>query len=197
MNVYSPGQVRHIFKWWPTNAKWFVLGGPADGDEAQVVKQTYPHVQCIGYEPNPVLHAKQRAMNFPGVLHSLALWSKPCTLELDVPIDAGPRSGSVCRDMGDTQVHKHKVLTTTLDYALWLHGCEDIVLWLDCEEAELEILAGGKEFLKRTLLLNLEASNPRRLNDYDELLVPQGFKRLDCWNTNSLPGLCDALYGRE
>lgn len=194
--IYSSGQAKELFSVWPRLAKWFVIGGPADGDEAQTVVDRHPHVQCIGFEPSTELYKKQLSMRFPGKLHNYALWSRTCTLELSVPVH-GPRSGSMVHEFADAK-YRESVIATTLDSELALNPfMRDVVLWLDCEGAELEILAGGAKFLERCLLINLESRDDAMTEEYNALLLPLGFRKLKTWNVGAVCGMCDVIYGRD
>ena len=190
--TYSPGQAKALFPHWPKEAEWFVIGGPADGDEAQTVRIKYPHVWCVGFEPNRELFKYQLLHGFPGPLFDVALWSRAVPLTLQVPTGRA-RSSSVFREfMEDTDTHV--VQAVALDDIC--ETMDNIVLWLDIEGAEKEALLGAKKTLKRTLLINLESLDDDVLHWYDNFLANYGFRRVDTWNTSAVNGMCDAIYRR-
>lgn len=191
-DIYSRGQAKELVQFWPEKAEWFVIGGPADGNEAQVLNTIFG-VQCIGFEPNYILFRKQKDMGFPGVLSDKALWSEKCGLYLEIPIDKEPRqrSSSVCRTFEESR--SYSVQATTLDIAC--AHCKNVVLWLDVEGAEMEILKGGTELLKRTLLINLESAHDGIMDEYSRYLTE--FERIHTWNAQALPGMCDVVYRRK
>ncbi len=197
--VYSSGQARALLPYWPKEAKWFVIGGPADGDEAQTLHREFPDLKCIGFEPNKELYDKQVSMDFPGELYNLALWSKSTYLDLTTPGGGGigPRSSTVCRGFAEGQPIASSVSVKAVTLDQWCRDIRDVVLWLDVEGAELEVLKGATELLKRTLLISLESLNDSYMDTFTTYLSPMGFEKAGTWNEHALPGMCDVIYRRK
>ena len=92
MVVEDMSQVEVLFEYWK-DIDWFVIGGPADCDEAQAVMN---RCHCIGFEPNEVYCKYQRDHGF-GNVHNFALWNKNEVLPFTCPVGASLQSASVCR----------------------------------------------------------------------------------------------------
>lgn len=158
-HFYNDGQVRRIFSLCKFDPMWFIIGGPSDGNEAQVFKQEFPYARVVGFEPNPDGYLFQIENGFPGELRTEALWSLETEMELYVPSLNKRRSSliHVAKEL------VHRVHTITLDDydALVAHKIKDAVLWIDIEESELECLIGARDLLfeKRIMLVNAEVSN--------------------------------------
>lgn len=207
---YMKDQAAILFKHWPAQAEWFIVGGPADGNEAQTVKARYPRVRCIGFEPQPYFVLCQRyKLRFPGFVLPYALWHYPGVLELHEPGIKElehMRSSSLCRppsspDLGIWEVKKSTtVVTEMLDNLSTDFGpFANAVLWLDIEYAELEALRGARGLLKagQILLINLEtfAHLQPAIDDY---LAQFGLRELFRWNQADMPGgqRADVVYAK-
>lgn len=178
---YEDGQVKKIFSYCPEIVDWFIIGGPADANEAQVFKRHYPRCCVLGFEPNAVQYQFQKDNDFPGQLSNKALWSLVTHISFTVP-GGNNRCGSsvhVPPDSGTVSVE-----TDTLDiWAIQNNSPNNIVLWIDIEGAELECLKGARNLLRehRIKLLNVEVSNSTRADIIDYLI---GYKYLitEEWN---------------
>jgi FkbM family methyltransferase len=181
---YKPGQAAAIFPWWSDEARWFIVGGPADADEAQTVARAYPNVKCLGVEPNPDYVAYQKGLDFPGEVLPYALWDTDGeTLNLSVPT-TNPRAGTVCRDMEGITLDTFKVQARTLDSLSDEFGpFDNCVLWIDVEFAEAQVLRGASRLLaeKKILLINLEAWDST-IKEIEEILLPHGFEVVKEWS---------------
>ena len=200
--IYAPGQAEVLFKFWPDKADWFIVGGPADGNEAQTIHERYPKVKCIGFEPNPVMFYKQSVLDFPGQLHRYALWSHSTELRLNTPKegDNADRMSSVCRNFRDKSILcSHKVSGRSLDsLSAELGPFTNMVLWLDIEFAELQALRGAVDLLQRgqILLVNLEAF-ANTLPGIECYLAQYGLQEVDRWNGGITEGRYDVVFKKE
>jgi FkbM family methyltransferase len=183
-HTYNPGQVAAIFPFVPDDVQWFLLAGPADGDEAQVFHKQHPACKIVGWEPNPDLFKYQVENDFPGWLLSSGLWSEETDLILRVPEgNAYGRSGSVARFNGteskwDVEQPVHVV---TLDETLRQFGkIHNAVLWMDIEFAELEALRGGQRLFNDGAIrvVNVEMHDLYH-REVEEFLERNGFEEAE------------------
>jgi FkbM family methyltransferase len=187
--VYEPGQVRNIFPYINFTPAWFLLGGPADGNEAQVIKEQYPEISVIGIEPNPEAFEYQLSHRFPGLLLPLALSDSAGIAKFH---DGNIRCGRL------TEGGERTVELVTLDALDARYGpFQDSILWLDIEGSEMKALQGATKLLaeKRILLMNIEiiederSGFPTLLNKFTEWLKPYGYEVAHAWNCGPLgPG---------
>ena len=194
--VYNPGQAKTLFPYWPKEAEWFVIGGPSDADEAQTVVRQYPHVRCVGFEPNHEFVRFQEGMTFPGKVHRYALWELNTTLTLQVP-DTLRRSSSVCRDLTGLDFLQEKVTGRTLDSLSEEFGpFDNCVLWLDVEHAEGAALRGAEGLFKvgKVLLVNVEVWD-ETYHEIDPLLKNYGFEVVHVWG-RTVRDKRDVIYRR-
>lgn len=181
--VYAASQASVLFKFWPDQAEWFVVGGPADANEAQTVHKKYPDVKCIGFEPNPFYRSRQIELAFPGSVRPYALWDQDGAELTLAMTHINQRSGSVCRDYGEEASIKYRCTGRTLDSLSQECGpFSNVVLWLDVEFAETQALRGAENLLKtgQILLANVEVWD----ENYDEvcsLLNPHGLVAVKDW----------------
>ena len=185
--IYAQGQVEKVLDHVGPEVRWFLLGGPADGDEAQVLHAARPAVKIVGFEPNYNMRRCQARRGFPGELVPCALWSHECELELRLMGhgEQAERSGSVVKwrdqppDLIAGPVNgnyppcsaAYKVPARTLDGLSANYGpFEDAFLWIDVEGAELAALQGAAGLLKagKILLVSAEAFSDQEaaLKDY-------------------------------
>lgn len=149
--IYEPDQLKVIMPYVREDAEWFLLGGPADANEAQMMRSLRPGMCILGCEPNPVMFNIQKARGFPGRLLQLALWNEATTLRLGtVDHQFGfmqeQRSASA-RKFPDS-VHSYTVQSQTLDNLSVMYGpFRNAVLWIDIESAEYECLQGSTKLL--------------------------------------------------
>lgn len=183
--MYNPGQLRQIAKWIPDDLEWFVLGGPADADEAQTMHALRPDVKIFGAEPDLQMRRFQENLKFPGVLTGYAISDINDLVPLTRPgsdFEAGRRA-SIVREMeGSTRT----VPSRTLDRLAEIFGpWRNVFLWLDIEGAELLALQGATTLLRerRIVLANLEVHATNRAAVI-ELLDAAGLRHVDEWNSN-------------
>jgi len=197
MEIYRRDQAKVLFSVWPEQAEWFVIGGPATGNEAQTVVAKYPNVKCIGFEPNTELREiQQTEIKFPGVVHPNALWHTEQEMGLHIP-KHNHLSGSLCRDLSDCDTEIYTVQTKTLDQMSEKFGpFTNCVLWIDVEHAELAVLQGAKELLGRgdILMVNAEIFKPHLLPPIADLLGSYSLVEVKRWNTGMFVGMCEIIF---
>lgn len=199
-SVYNPGQARILFDVWPDEAEWFVIGGPANANEAQTIKQSYPNMKCVGFEPNISMLNAQRMLKFPGDLHQIALWKEDTTLDLKIP-NGRDISSSLNRDKDfKKECTKKQVPARTLDtlekeYGPW----DNIVLWLDIEDSEYEALQGAKRLFNegKVLLCNVEIFYREKQQPILQYMEEHCMRRLKTWNTRVMPGMIEVIFGKD
>jgi FkbM family methyltransferase len=147
--------------------KWLILGGPADGNEAQAAVKRWPGIKVVGFEPNPEAGAWQKEHGWPKdqPLLNFALSDRVGKVQIWMP-EGHLRSASIdpVRYAGVPDKTMKEVQTTTLDRSDTLLGpFEECFLWLDIEGAELEALRGAERVLKesRACMISVELL-PRR-----------------------------------
>lgn len=207
--IYSPGQAKVLFDYWPKETRFFIVGGPADANEAQTVKARFPEVTCLGFEPNPSFLEEQKGrLSFPGNIYPYALWDSNMPMPLNVCGRLGRGSKLCCQSFGIvTQVVEEdkkredgiNVEARTLDsLSSELGPWEDIVLWLDIEFSELRALQGARELLSSTLLVNLEITNiSSNLVKYEELMRSYNLVAVRQWNTHMQPDRADVIFKKR
>lgn len=201
--IYAENQLDNIKHLIPAQAKWFILGGPADANEAQRLHSIRPDIKILGCEPNPVPFQIQQARGFPGELLPIALWDHSCTKTLSIPSDRDSkqnhRCGSLVKYDGDET--KIQVNASSLDTLSEQYGpFHDCVLWLDIEESEMTCLAGATGLLSsgKVLLINLEVFSylEKPIGDF---LKQYGFKEVHRWNIHNQGDRrwCDIVYAKS
>lgn len=191
----TPSNVRSLFDLWPREASTFIVAGTADDLEARAVREAYPHVECVGVEPNPEYARRQREeLRFPGRVHEVALWRHDAEALTLSWVAGRPVVGSVCRpwpspDLGDARPGPSvPVAARTLDsldreFGPW----QNVVLWLDVEFAEVAALEGAAGLLPRVLLANVETYAGGGLADVTRLMAAAGLKLARVWNVGDDP----------
>ncbi len=195
MTAYEAGQASILFDYWPKGAEYFIVAGPADGDEAQTVRRKYPDIHCVGFEPNPDFCKTQHDAGFPSNLYQIALWNRETTLTLRVPI-LNPRSGSVV--VGDFQGDyvATEVRASSLDRLSGELGpFKKCVIWMDVEYSEYIVLQGMSDLLDRgeILMINLETFD-NLLPDISDYLNKFDLYERHRWNQKSVGGRSDVIF---
>lgn len=191
-DVYRPGQVGAIIPFIRSFPKieHFLLGGPADGNEAQVFVKDFPSVKVFGFEPSKTMYEYQLRNGFPGMLLNIALWSSDQELELVEGSGRTPRDNgrtAVVREGPDSTVRSRSLDSLSEQYGPFTNS----VLWIDIEGSEEEALKGARALLtaKHVKLINLEAhidrdSETQPLNHpiFHPFLEAFGFREVKRWN---------------
>ena len=161
--TYNAGQFANLLPFIGFTPDYFILGGPADGDEAQCAVKQWKKVKVFGFEPHPRLFQWQLENGWPTpeTLYQVALdrqegvrWFS----DLDDGSDVLQASRlSSLQDRGGQQL---EVSCTTLDI---FYKRENIrgkaLLWLDIEGFEYQALKGANSLLKSGVvkLINVES----------------------------------------
>lgn len=151
-DIYESGQVKHFFPYVRPCVKHFILGGPADGDEAQIFHQKFPEVLITGFEPHREFFAYQQRASFPGLIYPVALWNKigeHSFFDFKGNGSRGSRMGQgLTEDWLETDPgQSYTVPTATLDSMFFPAPVRSIALWIDIERAELIALQGAIQLL--------------------------------------------------
>lgn len=210
---YSPDQFKVILPFLNGAVpKWLVLGGPADGNEAQCARRLWPEVRVVGVEPNADMVLWQHAHGWPPdaplVCAALAAGKGEVLLAVG---RVNPRGSSIdpWSVMGNSPIvpgcdptvaEIRKVAATTLDDLDALHGpFEDAVVWLDIEGSEHQALLGAEKLLARRapLLLNLEMQPrvPGLVAGIEHLMWEYGYVAAHQWNASET--CWDRIYVRR
>lgn len=190
--VYEPDQIKYVFPFLGFHPEWFLLGGPADAWEAQVMRSKIPTLAIAGFEPNPTFYNLQRAWGFPGLLLPYALWEERRTLELRIP-DSGEdpmqelRCGSLIK-FQDGANRTTSVEARTLDDLSDEFGpFRRALLWIDIEGSELQCLRGARRLMENREIHVINAE----VEDYAapeiaRLLGGYGIREVKRWNANTV-----------
>lgn len=181
--TYNPGQFERVVPFLPEPPQWLILGGPADGDEAQTAARLFPGLRVLGVEPLRDACDWQAQNGWPGELLRAALWSTTGKVQ----IMHGRGENALRQSYVTEGVGSEYVKAVTLDQLDVDHGPFDkAVLWLDIEGAELEALRGGPRLLAsgRVMLVNVEMSRerPKLAWEIHVLLKSHGFEFAHQWH---------------
>lgn len=201
LDIYSPGQAEILFQFWSPKIEWFVIGGPADGNEAQTIISRFPDVKCVGFEPNATFRHKQISeMQFPGEVHNIALYNDDKEVVLCVPLE-DPRSSSLnIRHIRHTgAINTNSVPARRLDHLSNIFGpFNNCCLWLDIEDSESKALQGATKLLEsgNVLLANIEMYN--KPDDYlVDFMRQYGLEVVETWNTGAMVNLRDVIFRKR
>jgi FkbM family methyltransferase len=194
MVVYDPGQVENIYPHLNFDPEWFLLGGPADANEAQCLRQKFPDLAIVGFEPNPRFYRLQVARAFPGLLLPFALWEERKAMEIrTVDNEEGEHQEHRCASL--TVYAKHPAVRQSIsvearmldDLSEEFGPFRQAILWIDIEESELQALRGAQKLLAagEIRLINAELSQ-ERLPPVAELLKEYGIREVGRWNANTV-----------
>lgn len=150
--------------------EWLVLGGPADGDEAQCCLRQWPEIRIIGVEPN----------------HHMVMWQ----MKHDWPVEARliPAALSNYRGQGqmrhdplhprcDSFMMERSGIVTQVD-VLTIDSLDgeygpvsQAILWLDVEGHELEALQGAQALIDRDGILAIYVELIERREKESQALI--------------------------
>lgn len=183
--VYRSGQFEVVYPFLlETTPEWLLLGGPADGDEAQCAVERWPDIGVIGAEPNLEMWEYQHPI-WPkkGTLHRAALSDKLGLANLRVPYD--PRCSTLKpENPGGDQV----VVCLSVDRIVENNQMDRIILWLDIEGWEYRVLQGARKSFEegKILLVNVEVMD-REVEKgvmIDEFMEGYNFEKVYQWSSD-------------
>lgn len=193
MNVtyYGENQLDVILPYLPRPPQWLVLGGPADGNEAQRARHHWPGIKIVACDPNAEAVAWQRRRGkWPtgALLFGEALSDKDGQGVVAFP-PGKIRNGTMdlTSESARPDFPRMTCHTVTVDTLDRVHGpITDGVLWLDIEGWELEAVRGAEEALARGafLLVNVEMQtrNAEKNRELQGRLEGCGFRAVRDWN---------------
>lgn len=143
---------------------WLLDVGIGNGQEARVLRESWPWINLFGLEPHPGLFtiAQRDWANTGGTLLNVGAWSRPCGRTLFVRNES---NRSAMYEPWDSTQWEDKpngieVNCRRLDDLCAEHNVAPLsaVLWCDVEGAELEVLRGAWRLFreKRIIAVNLE-----------------------------------------
>lgn len=183
----------------PCRPEWLIIGGPADGNEAQCAVKQWPDIKVIGAEPNEKMVQWQKENGWPeeAPLLRKALSDRIATVPMHFPAGRDRCASLLPERPGELKM----VRTTTIDSIDAVLGpINNAILWLDIEGSEFAALLGARGVLaaNKVILVNVEAmANQEKTNKLvHELLISYGFRTAHTWNVQE--GLCkDVVYVRK
>lgn len=206
--IYSPDQVKVLYPIIDnirdklklrTFPRYFVLGGPANGDEAQRIVTRYPWCRVVGVEPIKELVEYQRSNGFPGTLLHGGLDDTEGERTI-YKIAGNEKCSSMLWNTTETP---ERVPTVTLDKLSEREGpFTRGVLWIDIEGMEMAALKGATGVLKDGGfgLINLEVNYLREENgarEIAELLKSYSYEQVHEWDHHRSVGYCNRVYSHS
>lgn len=194
-NFYNPGQVKRVFPYL-SGIEWFILGGPATGNEAQVLHEHYPDIKVIGIEPNPINCQFQRDNEFPGQLVEGALWNINY-VKLGLTKSDNNLMGHI-REYIDSS-SDYPTTSITIDTLSQQYGpFTNSFLWIDIEESEITCLNGAKDLLSNGDIKCISAETLSKTEqNLIDLLIKYGYsvrERFDIRETYPGRTFMDILF---
>ncbi len=168
--------------------------------EVDVLKEEWPGVRFIGFEPCPNL-----VNDYPGELRLSAVSNKVGQSTLHVKRHHKDGSSLFAIDGADS-CNLVQVPTTTLDTEFFTENGEcklvgRVLLWLDCEGSEFNALQGGEDFVTGCVnMVNVEMTSKPQGPDYCKpaevhgWLAERGFRRQWVHTGRISAGQYDAIY---
>lgn len=166
-------------------------------EEIDVMQEEWPEVEFIGFEPHPRI---TKGLTYPGPVHQYAVGDR----SEEVTFYGKPRhldGSSLFPHPDPAKRDPIRVDMITLDefFPKRLNG--RILLWLDCEGAELLVLKGAERFIRSVDAVNVEMTgkpynegnwaNPEEVHDW---LNAHGFYLEWIHTQRSTRGQRDCVY---
>ncbi len=180
-------------------------------EEVTVLKEEWPGVEFVGFEPHPHIFASWQ-LKYPGQLLPYALGAETKNrVDFFAYRHHADGSGLYFPDNEPEEkrrdLEKFSVRMSTLDQQNLgvLPSLIDkrILLWLDCEGNELNVLRGGEQFIHRVQVVNVElTSKPLgsgwcKPQDVHDWLAERGFWLQWIHTQRISAGQVDGVYVRE
>lgn len=212
--------IAHLLGW---HAEWiYQVGVGTLHEETVVMRETWPGVQMIGFEPCQRSY-RQRLMGevelgrqykqvgdrhydskFPGQLYNLAISDYDGVGQLSVP-HKHRDAATLHKLLDEDRVQYTETVQVKRLDSVFPDGPESghILLWLDCEGSELAVLRGGEEFVKKVEMINIELTSNPTIHDnphpleIHRWLSDHGFFRQWVHTQRSHVGQVDVIYVRQ
>lgn len=192
--TYNPGQFTTIYPYVRQTPHYLILGGPADGNEAQCAAREWPDIRVIGLEPSLRARRWQRmnGWNDRNPLLPYALSNRNGLGIMAFP-DRGLNDDIRCASMmPDRGGIRSVVATVTIDELDRAYGpFNRAILWLDIEGYELEALEGAESLFNKggVDLVNLEILERRSevTEKIKAFFDRHSFELVLRWNSESGP----------
>lgn len=174
--------------------------------EIDCFKECWPDLRFVGCEPHPHLYSSlKKSGKYPGEIHPVALGDHVKTATLYYR--QRHRDGSSLNHLYDKEnvtTKQVEVEVNTLDnlFGATVGDVKPILLWLDCEGSELDVIKGGKEFIKHVDMINVEMTGKPPADgwckpwDVHRALIDYGFVLQYIHTFRSHQGQYDAVYVR-
>lgn len=183
---YCSRQVENIFPYCKPPIEYFIIGGPADGNEAQVFKEKFKETKIIGFEPCMKSYNFQIDNKFPGILYNKALWHQDHEMLKLNTTNNDMRGMSLVNypSAENGQICEAFALDSLLK---GYPDINNIVLWIDIEGSEFQCLSGAKRLIdeRRIKLINIEMNSDNK-DEIVKVLNSHGFKLEKEWNVRKL-----------
>jgi len=171
-------------------------------EEIDVFVEEWPDVKILGVEPHPKTY-RDIEKKYPGILNNVAFGSSGG--EGVLHSKRRHRDGSTLKSVmakEDEHIVSFPVRVAKMDdfWPMPPPGKKSL-LWLDCEGSELEVLRGGREFVKGIDVVNIEMTSncpedwPTTV-EIDDWMISNGF--FAQWSHTKRPhqGQHDVAYVR-
>lgn len=183
--IYNPNQFNNIIPFVPGVPDVLILGGPADGNEAQCAVAKWPNLKVIGVEPCEKMIEYQLKNGWPGHAPILpyALSDTDCLAPIRMPTD-NDRTASL---MMDRPGELKNIVCVTIDKINQLYGpFKRAILWLDIEGWEYQALQGARGMFDSgsVVAVNVEILERRKeaTQKIEEFFESVGFRLKHTWN---------------
>lgn len=170
------------------------------GGELTPMLKAWPDCRYVGCEPHPRIF-ENWVGRYPGELHQLALGE--CAEIRSLNCKRGHMDGSSLFTFTEAEFDQVEVKQLPLrNFGPQLKG-EEVLLWLDCEGAELDVLRGAAPAIHSVKMVNVEMTGiPPALGwcsplSVHRMLCELGFFRMWQHTNRSVRGQYDAIYVRR
>lgn len=194
---YGQDQIKAILPYLTFTPRWLLLGGPADGNEAQAARLLWPGCRVVACEPNPEPFRWQ--LEHGGLDEGVTLLNVALS-DRAVPVEMMREPGRVRnasahrttpegnRDNPEAVFWSAPAVTwDELDAGYGPFG--DAVVWLDLEGSELPAVRGAAGLFARGAVraVNVEASAQCAAENVEvaRLLTGYGFHKAGRWNDSA------------
>lgn len=197
--TYNPGQFEVVKDFVKKPPDWLILGGPADGNEAQIARSLWPDIKIIGVEPVVDNIAWQLDNDWPQgcpLLQRALSDENGGVVTLNVPEDK--RAASCLENRpGISETAR----TVTIDFLNSKYGpITNAILWLDIEGWEYKALCGARGLFSSGEIQLVNVEILERLTEHtsqiERFFEEYKFKLAHVWNEQ--PGLVqDRIYVKD